>query len=173
MRSPAGAASGPLWLTSWASYLLLFLACAAGCSRPYRVGDKVLVEWGQDRFLYPAFVIEIKGKSRFRVHYEGYPPRWDEDVSLPRIRGLLTKEVTPPPPPQRVRLARGLDTSSKGKAAVSPFKEGDRVKVRWRESLYRASVLEIISATEMRVHYEGHESAWDEIVDVSRIAQNN
>lgn len=142
---------------------------AVACSRPYRVGDRVLVEWGEDKLLYPAFIIQIKGKSRFRVHYEGYPARWDEDVALPRIRGRVEGEVTPPPPPRKVRLARGMDSRKPGELLVSPFKMGDRIRVRWRESIYRAIVLEVISATQLRIHYEGHENAWDEVIHVSRV----
>lgn len=153
----------------WAMFLGAALLFLGGCSRPYRVGDRILVEWGEEQLLYPAYIIEIKGKSRFRVHFEGYPPRWDEVVSLPRIQGRVSGEVTPPPPPRHVRIARGMNTKKVGDEPVSPFKKGDRVRVRWRGSAYRASVLEIVSASELKVHYEGHESAWDEVVPVSRV----
>ena len=93
-------------------FVLVLVAAGVGaCSRPYRIGDKVLVEWGEERLLYPAFIIEIKGKSRYRVHYDGYPSRWDEDVELPRIQGHVTSDVPPPPPPLKVRVARGLGTN--------------------------------------------------------------
>jgi len=144
-------------------------ASLPGCSRPYRVGDHVLVEWGDEKLLYPAYIIEIRGKSRYRVHYAGYPSRWDEDVALPRIKGYVTGDMTSPPPPRKVRVAQGLNTKKAGDAPVSPFKEGDRVRVTWRESVYRASVLEVISATELKVHYDGHEEAWDEVIPVSRV----
>lgn len=152
--------------------LLLYssLFCFGGCSRPYQVGDYVLVEWGEEKRFYPAYIIEKKPNARFRVHYEGYPARWDEIVALARIKGLVEGKVTPPPPPQKVRLALGLSPENKGaKAPVSQFKVGDRIKVKWRESVYRASVIEVVSASELRVHYEGHESAWDEIVPLSRL----
>jgi hypothetical protein len=155
------------------AHLLLVIAlfvAGAACSRPYRVGDRVLVEWGEEKLLYPAFIIEEKGKSQYRVHYEGYPSRWDETVGLPRVKGVASGDITPPPPPLKVLVARGLKTRKKGeKAPMSQFKEGDRVRVRWRESIYRAQVLEVVSASSLEVHYEGHESAWDEIVPVSRI----
>lgn len=143
------------------------------CSRPYRVGDHVLVEWGEERLLYPAFIIERKSKSRFRVHYEGYPSRWDEDLELVRIAGHVEGEVVAPPPPLKVRIARGFDAKKSGDAPVSPFKEGDRVRVRWRESVYRAVVLEIVSTTELLIHYDGHEAAWDEVIPVSRVVSGN
>jgi hypothetical protein len=150
--------------------LTLCLLWLSGCSRPYQVGDYVLVEWGEDKLLYPAYIIEKRVNARFRVHYEGYPSRWDEIVPLPRIRGLVEGKVTPPPPPKRVRLALGLEPEKKGtNVPVSQFKVGDRIKVKWRESVYRANVIEVVSASELRVHYEGHESAWDEVVPATRI----
>ena len=133
------------------------------------MGDHVLVEWGDEKLQYPAYIVEKKSRTRFRVHYEGYPARWDEDVGLPRIKGWVEGEVIHPPPPKRVRLARGLSAKDQGDLPVSPFKEGDKIHVRWRESDYRATVLEIVSAQELRVHYDGHETAWDEVIPVSRI----
>ncbi len=148
---------------------IAIVASLSACSRPYRVGDHVLVEWGEDNLQYPAYIVDKKSKSKFRVHYEGYPSRWDEDVALPRIKGRVEGEVAHPPPPKRVRLARGIDPKKKGDSPVSPFKEGDKIKVRWRDSDYRATVLEIVSSQELRIHYDGHETAWDEVIPVSRI----
>lgn len=148
---------------------VLFALVLTGCSRPYRVGDHVLVEWGEDSLSYPAYIIEKKSKSRYRVHYDGYPARWDENVGLQRIKGMVEGEVPHPPPPKKVRLARGLDASDLGDTPVSPFKVGDKIRVLWRESDYRATVLEIVSGKELRVHYEAHEDAWDEVIPVSRV----
>lgn len=149
---------------------VVIVAFVAGCSRPYQVGDYVLVEWGEDKLLYPAYIIEKKGNARFRVHFEGYPSRWDETISLPRIKGRVEGKVTPPPPPLKVRVFQGLKSDSKGtNVPVSQFKVGDKIKVKWRESVYRASVIDVVSVNEVKVHYEGHESAWDEVVPVSRI----
>lgn len=152
--------------------LLLSAGCLvlAGCARAYQVGDYVLVEWGEDKLLYPAYITELRPNARFRVHYEGYPSRWDEVVPLPRIRGLVEGKVTPPPPPQKVQLALGLQVKKTGAdAPISQFKVGDRIKVKWRDSVYRANVVQVMSASELLVHYEGHESAWDEVVPLSRI----
>lgn len=154
------------------SLLLLALSVPVfGCSRPYQVGDHVLVEWGEDQLLYPAFIIEVKEQSRYRVHYEGYPTRWDEVVPLPRIKGRVEGKVAPPPPPLRVRLATGIKPEGDN-SPVSQFKEGDRIRVKWRESIYPASVIEVVSANEIKVHYDGHENAWDEVVPVSRIVDH-
>jgi hypothetical protein len=134
------------------------------------VGDHILVEWGEGKLLYPAFIIEKKDNSRYRVHYEGYSARWDELVSLPRIQGLVEGKVTPPPPPLKVRVALGLQPTGMGvPAPISQFKDGDKIRVKWRESVYRASILQVVSATELKVTYEGHEEAWDEVIPVSRV----
>ncbi|HSC89239.1 MAG TPA: Tudor-knot domain-containing protein [Polyangiaceae bacterium] len=151
-----------------ASFVLLALL-GTGCNRPYRVGDHVLVEWGDEQLLYPAYVIQKKG-TRFRVHYDGYPARWDEDVTLERIQGLVMGPVNAPPPPRHVRLISGLDAKKREPAApMSRYKVDDRIRVRWRGSIYRATVLQVISAEKLQVRYEGHESAWDEVIDVNRI----
>lgn len=149
--------------------LLVAALALPACSRPYRVGDYVLVEWGDENQFYPAYIIEKRSKTRFRVHYDGYPSRWDEEIGLPRIQGYVEGEPPHPPPPKRVRLARGLKPKKEGETPVSPFKEGDKVRVRWRESTYRATVLEIVSANELLIHYDGHESAWDEVIETSRV----
>lgn len=152
-----------------ATLALLALVVLAACSREYRVGDHVLVEWGKEGHVYPAYIIQKKEGSRFRVHYEGYPSRWDEDVALPRIVGRVTGPVNPPPPPKRVRLAQGLDQDKDEDAPVSRYKEGDHIRVKWRGSVYRATVLEVVNPGEFKVHYDGHEEAWDEVIPVSRI----
>jgi hypothetical protein len=151
----------------------LLLVCAlatAGCQRPYRVGEHVLVEWEEGK-LYPAYVIEVKG-SRYRVHFEGYDARWDEEIGLDRIKGRATEGMTPPPPPAKVLGANAPTTGASAKAAaagINPFKVGDRVRVTWRGSVYAATVVEISGKDRIKVHYEGHESAWDEVVSVERV----
>lgn len=151
----------------------LFLATAlllTACKKPYRVGEHVLVEWEEGKF-YPAYVVEVKG-SRYRVHFEGYDSRWDEDVGLDRIKGRVTDSITPPPPPEKVLGATaplpGASAHAVG-ASINPFKVGDRVRVTWRGSIYAATVLEVTGKDRVKVHYEGHESAWDEIVSVERV----
>jgi hypothetical protein len=141
----------------------------AACNEPYRVGEYVLVEW--DGRNYPAYVIERKGETRFRVHYDGYDPRWDEDVTLERIKGRIKGPVTPPPPPEKVARAAGI-THPAGSGSAPPvatFKVGDRVKVLWRGSIYAATIVGVVSPDRFLVHYDGHESAWDETVEIDRI----
>ncbi len=59
-------------------------ALAAAQTNVYKIGDRVRVEWhGQ---MYPATVLGIVGPERYRIHYEGYGPEWDELVGLARIQ---------------------------------------------------------------------------------------
>ncbi len=157
--------------------LLAGLALAAlvvtlpGCKRPYRVGEHVLVEWeeGSGQY-YPAFVIERVGSSRYRVHFEGYDTRFDEDVGIDRIAGRVDGPVPAPPPPKKV--ARGVSSAQPDAGAavlVNPYKVGDRLRVRWRGSVYAATVLEVVAKDRVLVRYDGFESAWDETVPLDRV----
>lgn len=151
----------------WA--LVLFAALAlTGCRRPYRVGDHVMVEW--DGKNYPAFIIERKGRTRYRVHFDGYDSRWDDDVGLDRIKGFVKGHVTPPPPPARVARAAGINPKASSSAEpVSTYKVGDRVHVTWRGSKYKATIIQVISPVRFRVHYNGYGTAWDETITIDRI----
>lgn len=154
------------WATCLSFWALFF---AVACARPYQIGDHVLVEWGDEGHVYPAFIVKQKSGSVFRVHFEGYPARWDEDVSLPRIRGRAGASPAHPPPPRKIRLAQARAEGQEDQGQLGRYKPGDRVKVSWRGSVYRAVVLELKSPTEFKIHYEGHEPAWDEVVPASRI----
>ncbi len=153
---------------SVARSLVLALVLAA-CKKPYRVGEHVLVEWEPGK-LYPAHVLEVNGPARYRVHFDGYDSHWDEDVGIDRIRGRVQGAVTPPPPPAKVARALGAPTGSATVAeGINPFREGDRVRVTWRGSVYGAIVLKAVGRDRVLVHYEGHENAWDEEVVLDRI----
>lgn len=151
-----------------------WLALLPGCKKPYRVGEHVLVEWEKDQQPYPAYITERVGAARYRVHFDGYDSRWDEDVSLERLLGRVEGPVSAPPPPTKVALAAGVASpktaGSAGEVAVSPYKEGDRVRVSWRGSVYSATVTKVVAKDRFEVHYEGHEAAWDEVVGIDRIA---
>lgn len=156
---------------------LLLSACLAfvpGCKKPLRVGEHVMVEWEKEQPPYPAYIIERVGTTRYRVHFDGYDSRWDEDVSFDRILGLVEGPVVVPPPPPKVALAAGVASpkasGSAGEVAVSPYKEGDRVRVTWRGSVFSATVTKVVAKDRFEVHYEGHEAAWDEVVSIDRIA---
>jgi hypothetical protein len=156
--------------------LLLSVALSlllSACKKPYRVGEHVLVEWEKDQPPYPAYITERVGAARYRVHFDGYDSRWDEDVSLERLLGRVEGPVAAPPPPTKVALAAGVASpktaGSAGEVAVSPYREGDRVRVSWRGSMYSATVTKVVAKDRFEVHYEGHEAAWDEVVGIDRI----
>jgi hypothetical protein len=154
--------------------LVGLVTLASGCKKPYRVGEHVLVEWEKEQPPYPAYITERVGTTRYRVHFDGYDSRWDEDVSLDRLLGRVEGTVPAPPPPPKVALAAGVASpktaGSAGEVAVSPYKEGDRVRVSWRGSIYSAQVTKVVAKDRFEVHYEGHEAAWDEVVGIERIS---
>lgn len=156
---------------------LCAISWLCGCEQPYRIGEYVLVEWEEGQPPYPAYIIEQEGKTRFRVHYDGYATRWDEDVTIDRIKGRVTGHVFRPPPPKKVQRAQGITPTNKqggaqGSASAAPvgqYQVGDRVKVRWRGTVYAATVVGVVGQDKYLIHYDGHESAWDEVVNASRI----
>ncbi|MEN9578811.1 MAG: hypothetical protein RJA70_1820 [Pseudomonadota bacterium] len=138
-----------------------------GCQDSYRVGDFVLVEWCEGE--YPAYVLDRKGRTRYRVHFDGYETRWDAEVPFDRIKSRLTEPPqTPPPLCDRVAQAMGLK-KQETKGAVSPYKVGARVKVSWQGSVYKATIIEVVDAERFKVHYDGHETAWDEVIGAERV----
>ncbi len=148
--------------------IVLAASLLVACGDDYRIGEYVWVSWdGRD---YPAYVIDHRSKSRYRVHYDGYDTRWDEDVTLDRVKGRIKGTVVPPPPPAKVARAMGLTPRPSGSAgAPSEFAVGDRVRVRWRESVYLATVVSLAGAGRVRVHYDGYGSEWDETIPGDRI----
>jgi hypothetical protein len=79
-----------------ARWLLVALAGSGlvACRKPYRVGEFVLVDWEEGR-AFPAYITERIGRTRFRVHYDGYD--CDQEVSLERIKGRVTGPAPTPP----------------------------------------------------------------------------
>jgi hypothetical protein len=151
--------------------LLIALAsglAASGCKRPYRVGDHVLVEWEEGK-AYPAYVLEVNGRSRYRVHFDGYDSRWDEDVGIDRIVGRVEGPVPPLPPPAKVTRAAGAPAGSAKRTGAHGYHPGDRVRVTWRGSVYAAVVVGVEGKDRLLVHYEGHENAWDEVITLDRV----
>jgi hypothetical protein len=140
-----------------------------GCKKPYRVGDHVLVEWEEGRN-YPAYVLEVTGRGKYRVHFDGYDSRWDEDVGIDRIVSRVEGPVAQLPPPEKVTRAAGVPTGSAKPTGAHGYQPGDRVRVMWRGSAYAAVVLEVQGKDRLLVHYEGHENAWDEVVTLDRVA---
>jgi hypothetical protein len=46
---------------------------------------------------------------------------------------------------------------------------GDRVMVEWESNTYPAMVMDVPSPAKFKVHYEGYDTVWDEVVPRSRI----
>ena len=139
----------------------------ASCQESYRIGERVLVEYDGKRC--PGYVIEKRSPTRVRVHFdfEGFP--WQDDLSLDRVIRILKAEVPSCPLPSRVRATLGLRPSSSARARTGPYRVGERVRVKWRESVYLATVVEVVGSDRVKVHYHGHEKVWDETISVDRI----
>jgi hypothetical protein len=142
--------------------LAFFLLLApAGCKRRYDVGDKVLVDW--EKNTYPAVILEISGPTKFKVHYDGYDPAWDEVVSRDRIKGPVEGKVVAPEPPAKVR-AKALQA-----AQTNMYKINDRVRVEWHGQMYPAIIVGIVGPERYRIHFEGYGEEWDDTVGLNRI----
>ena len=50
----------------------------------YKVGQRVRVSW--NNHIDPASIVEVLGEERYRVHYEGFGPEWDETIDVSRIK---------------------------------------------------------------------------------------
>jgi hypothetical protein len=159
---------------------LAFVALAgSACEQPYRIGEYVLVEWEAGQAPYPAYIVEQKGKARYSVHFDGYADRWDQEVTIDKIKGRVKGHVLRPPPPKKVQAAQGLKLRNaqkgskvKGVASATPvaqYQAGDKVKVRWRGTVYPATILSVVGPDQYVIHYDGHESAWDETLGAARI----
>ncbi len=136
-------------------------ALATGCKRAYDVGDHVLVEWEGN--IYPAWIIEVPGPGKVKVHYEGYDVIWDEVVPRSRIKGFVEGPVTIPDPPEKVRKT-ALEA-----AKSNQYKIGDRVTVEWHNYHYPAVIVGVVGPERYRVHYEGYGNEWDENIGRERI----
>lgn len=64
----------------------------------------------------------------------------------------------------------GLRPEPSGSAGVpSVFNVGDRVRVRWRGSVYSGAIAALPGRGKVLVHYDGYGSEWDEVVSEDRI----
>jgi hypothetical protein len=146
---------------------LLLLSLVAACRESQRIGDHVLVEYEGRRC--PGYVIDKKGDTRYRIHFqfEGYD--WEEDVGADRMLGRVQEPTLDCPLPPRVRATLGLVEKPKSADRSSAYKVGDRVRVRWRGSVYPANVTQVLAPDTLVVHYQGHEDAWDETINIDRI----
>ncbi|NUP10419.1 MAG: hypothetical protein HOW73_30585 [Polyangiaceae bacterium] len=144
------------------AYLIAWVfALLVACSRGYRVGDEVMVEWeGKD---YPAVILEADGATKFKVHFIGFDDVWDESVPKSRIKGKRTGNEVQPEPPPKVRQ-KAMEA-----AQSNTFRVGDHVRVEWKDRLYPAQIVDVVGKERYKVRYEGYGSEWDEIVGLNRV----
>lgn len=137
------------------------------CRENLRIGDHVLVEY--DGRHCPGYVIDKKRDTRFRIHFdfEGYD--WEDEVAADQVLGRVQDPTAECPLPARVRASLGLVETPKSSDRGSAYRVGDRVRVRWRGSVYPASVTAVLAPDTVVVHYQGHEDAWDETINLDRI----
>ena len=141
--------------------LLVLILCLAACSRSYRVGDEVMVEWeGKE---YPAVIVSADA-AKLRVHYKDYDDVWDEDVLRSRVKGFYTGKEPRPEPPAKVRQ-KAMEA-----AQTNTYRVGDHVRVEWSDGrLYPAQIIDVVGKEHYRVHFEGYGPEWDENVRLARI----
>lgn len=145
----------------------LLFGAVSGCSKPYRVGEHVWVEW--DNKPYRAFVIERPLGSRLRVQFEGCDSHWQREILLDKIIARLDEGEASRAPSTVACGPSGPVGKGDSRRVATPYKTGDRVRVRWRGSVYTASVVTVLAPDKFLVHYEGMENAWDEPVSLDRI----
>jgi len=149
----------------------LFVAGAVfalvGCAKPFRIGEHVWVDWDGKR--YRAFVIERPFGTRLRVQFEGCDSHWTREVSLDKVVGRLDEAEANRPAANVACGPTGPVVKGQAGVVATPYKAADRVRVRWRGSVYTASVVSVVAPDKFLVHYEGHENAWDEVVSLERI----
>ena len=118
----------------------------------------------------PGHIVDIRSRSRFRVHFTFEGHRWEEEVSLNRVVARGTGPVQTCHPPEHVAAALGISAAAKKDAEQrAAFKKGDKLKVRWRDSVYAATVSGVSAGGKLRVHYDGYEDAWDETISLDRV----
>jgi hypothetical protein len=164
--------SGAAALFAPSAVIFCFAALVfAGCADSYRIGDQVLVDY--DGSKCPGYVVDLKSRTRYRIHFdfEGY--EWQDDVSFEKVLGRLKTPVASCPVPRKVRLALGLQNPTAAQPQASPYRVGDRIRVRWRDSIYPATVIQVAGGDRLTVHYEGHENVWDETITADRIVDRH
>jgi len=55
-------------------------------------------------------------------------------------------------------------------ASSTVWSAGDAVLIAWGSGWWRGHVLEVVGPDRYRVHYDGWESIWDEVVPAARLA---
>ncbi len=155
-------------LSTCIAFVCLTLALCSSCSRRVRIGEHVWVL--NDDVPVRAFIVERTGDARVRVQFEGCDSTWQKEITTDRITGRVPDSEANRPPARPACAPTSNTHRGESSVGVSaPVKVGDRVRVRWRGSIYNAGVTNIVAPDKVMVHYEGLENAWDEVVPIDRI----
>lgn len=162
----------------------------------FSAGTPVYVEWNGG--WWDARVLKVLRSDRWRIRYDGWSSRWDEDVGRDRI-ATRTK-----PPPGRYAGRNGLGLGLRGtvlvavglvlvaalvafyslsggatlgaspeeSAAVGSVTElsaGQAVWIQWNGSWYAGSVLRVDPDGTALVRYDGYSDSFDESVTPDRL----
>jgi hypothetical protein len=93
-------------------------------------------------------------KADFQEYLRQYPGGTFAGIAQNRIKALGAATVA-------------------GSMAGNSFVRGDPVDVEWRGTWYPASVIEVKPQGRYKIHYDGYDSSWDEIVGPDRIRARN
>ena len=146
--------------------LFVFVLCTQ-CSRRNRVGEHVWVTY--EGVPVRAYIVEKTGEARVRVQFEGCDSTWQREITTDRITGRLSdaESLRPPMHPACAPMSAVHKGDAVGLAV--PYRVGDRIRVKWRRSTYNATIVGLLPPDHMRVHYEGLENAWDEVISTDRV----
>lgn len=150
----------------WATLAALALALAQ-CSRRNRVGEHIWVMY--EGVPVRAYIVERTGESRVRVQFEGCDSTWQREITTDRITERVNDTEAARPPTQPACAPSSASHKGESLGLALPYKVGDRLRVRWRNSTYNATVVGVVPPDSVRVHYEGLETAWDETITSDRI----
>jgi hypothetical protein len=145
---------------------------------PVNVGDAVSIEWNGG--WYPGHVLAVEPTGLVRIHYSGYDNSWDEAVPLTRLRRTAAPASATPTAPGQA----GAPITNPGPTENDPFlaavtsrpvneqtrlNPGDQVRVEWGGKWWAGEVLSLQANGQVRIHYSGWDSSWDETVPRSRL----
>ena len=155
----------------------------------FNVGDQVAVNWRGT--WYAARILSLKSPGLYRVNYDGWSSKWDEDVPVHNIRPAGTVAVTGSKGGSSwgciasfiivaaiiggvlvsIALCGGNAVEATGPpvTAATPLTPGQLVHAQWSNSWYEAEVREVHADGRVTVHYTSYSDASDEAVPRSRL----
>ncbi len=95
----------------------------------------------------PATIVKQTGATKARIHYDGMPAEWDEEVTFDRLR------------------------SRPNAAPAVAFKPGEILIVRSQNRLFVAEMVQQVDPQNIRVHYAGYGPEVAENVSLDRAAR--